>query len=120
MYNSVNVPHPSHSGQYCFMCDQPASDVCIDCGKGNPFTDDITHLCFCGMCSQLWHKNPARHNHKPHPKRFHGDFSTGRLELLSVICIETSHYVCFTRIMGSGKDQWLFFDSMADRTGIYT
>ncbi len=35
-----------------------------------------------------------------------------------MICIETSHYVCFTRdprddIEGKGK--WIFFDSMADR-----
>ena len=35
----------------------------------------------------------------------------GCLQLLSVICIETSHYVCFTRL----EDQWLFHDSMADR-----
>ena len=34
------------------------------------------------------------------------------LELLSVICIETSHYVCFTRHSGN---QWVFFDSMASR-----
>ena len=34
-----------------------------------------------------------------------------KMQLLSVICIETSHYVCFTR---SG-DKWLFHDSMADR-----
>ena len=34
-----------------------------------------------------------------------------KLKLLSVICIETSHYVCYTR---SG-DKWLFHDSMADR-----
>ena len=33
------------------------------------------------------------------------------LELLSVICIETSHYVCFSR----SEDQWIFFDSMANR-----
>ena len=39
-------------------------------------------------------------------------------QLLSVLCIETSHYVCFTRITGSsGKDEWVFFDSMAERQG---
>ena len=41
-----------------------------------------------------------------------------KLKLISVICIETSHYVCFTRITGSGDDQWLFFDSMAERQGL--
>ena len=34
-----------------------------------------------------------------------------RLELLSVICIETSHYVCFAR----QEKRWIFFDSMANR-----
>ena len=38
-------------------------------------------------------------------------FSISELELLSVICIETSHYVCFTRV----DQQWIFFDSMANR-----
>ena len=46
------------------------------------------------------------------------DFDTGTLQLLSVLCIETSHYVCFTRITGSGKDEWVFFDSMAERQGM--
>jgi len=41
----------------------------------------------------------------------------GTLQLLSVLCIETSHYVCFTRIMEPEKDEWVFFDSMAERPG---
>jgi ubiquitin thioesterase CYLD len=36
---------------------------------------------------------------------------TAHLQLLSVLCIETSHYVCFTR----SEDKWIFMDSMADR-----
>ena len=35
------------------------------------------------------------------------------LKLLSVICIQTSHYVCFTRSVT--QNRWIFFDSMADR-----
>ena len=39
------------------------------------------------------------------------------MELFAVVCIETSHYVTFTRC-GSGADAtWCFFDSMADRKG---
>ena len=34
------------------------------------------------------------------------------LKLLSVICIETSHYVCFTR---ADDGRWIFHDSMANR-----
>ena len=41
------------------------------------------------------------------------DFTgASNLELLSVICIETRHYVCFTR---HSDNQWVFFDSMASR-----
>ena len=39
------------------------------------------------------------------------------MELFAVVCIETSHYVCFVKC-GSGPDApWCFFDSMADRKG---
>ena len=38
---------------------------------------------------------------------------TAHLKLLSVVCIETSHYVCFSL---SGN-HWVFMDSMADRVG---
>ena len=34
------------------------------------------------------------------------------LKLLSVICIKTSHYVCFTR---ADNERWIFLDSMANR-----
>lgn len=70
-------------------------------------------LSFCNECSNLWHG---------HPNRAQGEHNmedtSVKLKLISVICIETSHYVCFTRITGSGDDQWLFFDSMAERQGI--
>uniref|UniRef100_A0A183EK65 Ubiquitin carboxyl-terminal hydrolase CYLD n=1 Tax=Gongylonema pulchrum TaxID=637853 RepID=A0A183EK65_9BILA len=39
-----------------------------------------------------------------------------KLQLASVLCIETSHYVAFVRAMNANK--WLFFDSMADRVGL--
>jgi len=39
------------------------------------------------------------------------------MELFAVLCIETSHYVCFVKC-GQGTDApWCFFDSMADRRG---
>ena len=36
-----------------------------------------------------------------------------QLKLLSVVCIETSHYVCFCFT----DNHWIFMDSMADRVG---
>lgn len=38
------------------------------------------------------------------------------MELFAVLCIHTSHYVCFVKY-GPGPRSWLFFDSMADRRG---
>lgn len=38
------------------------------------------------------------------------------MELFAVLCIHTSHYVCFVKY-GPGSRSWLFFDSMADRCG---
>jgi ubiquitin thioesterase CYLD len=39
------------------------------------------------------------------------------MDLIAILCIETSHYVCFVKC-GSGPDApWCFFDSMADRKG---
>lgn len=70
-------------------------------------------LSFCDGCSKSWHSHPSRANGEHNME----DTSV-KLKLVSVICIETSHYVCFTRVTGSGNDQWLFFDSMAERQGL--
>lgn len=42
------------------------------------------------------------------------------MELFAVICIRTSHYVAYCKTACSEKAPWVFFDSMADREGIYT
>ena len=70
-------------------------------------------LSFCNGCSKLWHGHPDRTQGGDH----NTEDTSVKLKLISVICIETSHYVCFTRVTGSGDDQWLFFDSMAERQG---
>ncbi|KAH0617350.1 hypothetical protein JD844_015408 [Phrynosoma platyrhinos] len=48
----------------------------------------------------------------------HGSLRVPRekLELFAVLCIETSHYVSFVKY-GPDKENWMFFDSMADRHG---
>ena len=65
---------------------------------------------FCDTCSERVHSHKARRDHTP--EKCEG----GELELLSVLCIETSHYVCFTR---DPDGRWLFFDSMANRVCEY-
>jgi len=92
--------------------------MCEDCGKEElkPTTNY-----FCEECSVRWHGNPNRRHHKLVMMKSSNDASDGddgRLRLLSVLCIETSHYVCFTRLEGSGSNEWVFFDSMAERPGI--
>jgi ubiquitin thioesterase CYLD len=40
------------------------------------------------------------------------------MELIAVICIETSHYVTFAKCEEpDGVVKWCFFDSMSDRIG---
>ena len=83
--------------------------VCNDCSHQRNQMQ-----CYCSTCSLHWHQNHCDHIHELYNNN---DFDTGILQLLCVLCIETSHYVCFTRITGSGKDEWVFFDSMAERQG---
>ncbi|XP_071823944.1 uncharacterized protein [Apostichopus japonicus] len=40
-----------------------------------------------------------------------------RMELFSVVCIETSHYMAFVKTCSGDGEQWVFFDSMADGRG---
>lgn len=39
------------------------------------------------------------------------------MDLFAVLCIETSHYVCFVKCGQEPDSPWCFFDSMADRRG---
>ena len=82
--------------------------ICDDCSSQNN-----QNQFYCSICSPRWHQNFCDHEHDPNGN----NFDTGTLQLLSVLCNKASHYVCFTRITGSGKDEWVFFDSMAERQG---
>ena len=102
--------------QPCIVCGNAGNIICSKCCKEEVFVNEIKTPFFCDACSSKWHSHDKRRQHKPWAKECQ-DFATGTLQLLSVLCIETSHYVCFTRITGSGKDEWVFFDSMAERPG---
>ncbi|CAB1345495.1 unnamed protein product, partial [Coregonus sp. 'balchen'] len=69
------------------------------------------------------HIHKKRQSHNPCQVGVAGGPWTGplhgtrqRLALFAVTCIETSHYVSFVK-HGPRPDDWLFFDSMADREG---
>lgn len=71
------------------------------------------------------HSHPQRRSHKPAaleiPLAYLGrsiahTLTRDKLELFAVLCIETSHYVSFIKY-GPKNEDWIFFDSMADRQG---
>lgn len=74
------------------------------------------------------HLHPRRKSHRHSklcvPKELQdgagrqSSFPRQRMELFAVLCIETSHYVAFVKY-GGADSAWLFFDSMADRDGVY-
>ena len=98
----------------CCNCNKSSNCVCSDCSN----EPDSKELYLCNDCSVSWHNHPSRQSHRPCQLKSEpsNDFRTGKLQLLSVLCIETSHYVCFTR---ATRNDWVFFDSMAERLGTY-
>ncbi|XP_019849469.1 PREDICTED: ubiquitin carboxyl-terminal hydrolase CYLD-like [Amphimedon queenslandica] len=100
-------------GQKCRLClSGSVSSVCYACPK-ELFNTYDPYVYYCSECNESVHESRKGHrveavDIKP------GSADVGqilKMELLSVICVETSHYVCYTR---SGE-KWLFHDSMADR-----
>ncbi|XP_077170470.1 ubiquitin carboxyl-terminal hydrolase CYLD-like isoform X2 [Paroedura picta] len=107
----------------CCICQGLAVMECLDCYGDHSFS--FGHIKqFCRMCSQQVHKHSNRRCHQPRPLHLPEELSRldhlpdaiprQTMQLFAVLCIETSHYVAFTRY-GAGIHQWLFFDSMADR-----
>lgn len=100
----------------CIVCGCQGTEFCADCGKQQQLKESVSY--FCKECSVLWHNYRDRKHHKlvsRQPSNVVGD--PGRLRLLSVLCEKTSHYVCFTRVQGYVTNEWVFFDSMAERPG---
>uniref|UniRef100_A0A3Q2C6E5 ubiquitinyl hydrolase 1 n=1 Tax=Cyprinodon variegatus TaxID=28743 RepID=A0A3Q2C6E5_CYPVA len=108
--------------QQCIVCGHLAVEECGDCFK-EPIFNPTGFKVFCKKCSAQVHSHPQRHSHQPAaleiPKGYLGrgvphTLTRDRLELFAVLCIETSHYVSFVK-HGPNKEDWIFFDSMADR-----
>lgn len=115
--NVGNIKQPA----VCFVCGSKSFFKCNDCRleQGNGRTLD-----FCRNCSMKFHSNLQRKFHQPYFIGEHeGDDqpltqSIEMLELFAVICIKTSHYVCFTKCGLQPDSPWVFFDSMSDRIGL--
>uniref|UniRef100_A0A8D0GX27 USP domain-containing protein n=1 Tax=Sphenodon punctatus TaxID=8508 RepID=A0A8D0GX27_SPHPU len=109
----------------CYLCQALATVECPEC-YGDPTLGMGRIKQYCSICSQQVHRHCARRSHHPRPLRLPEELSRlhplpgpvphQTMQLFAVLCIETSHYVAFTR-HGPDPHHWLFFDSMADREG---
>lgn len=106
----------------CSICEAVAEWECLQC-----YDDlDITpgHLKqYCPTCNTQVHSHKKRLSHGPVRISVPQESYSGplhctrqRMTLFAVTCIETSHYVSFVK-HGPAPNDWLFFDSMADREG---
>ena len=104
--------HMSFLGQ-CWICADSAWNECRECTsdftKPAQFAPEVVY--FCEKCAQIMHVKGTKRDHHVVQEVAPDTGKINELDLLSVICIETSHYVCFTR----SEDRWVFFDSMAYR-----
>ena len=100
--------------QKCYFClSKTATTICYNCPK-DLYHINEPYVFYCSNCCENAHKSLNDHHcENVELKQGIGDASQiSKLKLLSVICIETSHYVCYTRSQNGG---WLFHDSMANR-----
>uniref|UniRef100_A0A915PWD6 ubiquitinyl hydrolase 1 n=1 Tax=Setaria digitata TaxID=48799 RepID=A0A915PWD6_9BILA len=109
----------------CISCGKRADMMCPECFLTKEvFIGEVT---YCGICYERTH---CGLDHQPQQLTTSNSFSASsslslsrrmqvpqkKLQLSSVLCIETSHYVAFVHAISANK--WIFFDSMADRVGL--
>ena len=103
----------------CFICKNPAQKKCLGCAMDHDSyvlkSEQLVY--FCNTCCSQVHGGSETSAPEQINRRCDKEATDvfPVLNLLSVICIETSHYVCFTRSVAHGQNKWIFFDSMADR-----
>ncbi|XP_021004113.1 ubiquitin carboxyl-terminal hydrolase CYLD isoform X2 [Parasteatoda tepidariorum] len=112
------------SPRQCSICGQVAEFECKECY--GQFGEGLDSIAFCQKCMDKSHSHKKRARHRSVKLSIPSEFKMLKdhtpvpriyMELFAVVCIETSHYVCFVKC-GSGPDApWCFFDSMADRKG---
>ncbi|CAL9694099.1 unnamed protein product [Knipowitschia caucasica] len=107
----------------CSICESAAEWECVQCYEDTDITPGQLKQ-YCSTCNTQVHSHKRRSSHSPLnisvscPSSLHGAprCTRQRMSLFAVTCIETSHYVSFVR-HGETPQDWLFFDSMADREG---
>ncbi|XP_030043594.1 LOW QUALITY PROTEIN: ubiquitin carboxyl-terminal hydrolase CYLD-like [Microcaecilia unicolor] len=109
----------------CCICQALALVECRDCYEDLNITPGGIKQ-YCMICNKQVHCHRNRRDHEPQTLQLPEELldQTGfpsfvprqTMQLFAVLCIETSHYVAFTKY-GPGDADWSFFDSMADREG---
>uniref|UniRef100_A0A1I8JL27 USP domain-containing protein n=1 Tax=Macrostomum lignano TaxID=282301 RepID=A0A1I8JL27_9PLAT len=122
--SNLLTEHP----RQCCVCGKLAELECHDCFL--QFQEASKDYTFCKKCfdNNKDHKNPKA-QHKTvgikYPKQVTKKYGKDKpvecpvkMKLFAVVCIHTSHYVCFLRLCqpDNRPAKWLFFDSMADRS----
>ncbi|XP_061832055.1 ubiquitin carboxyl-terminal hydrolase CYLD isoform X2 [Nerophis lumbriciformis] len=108
----------SEGPQQCILCGKLAQEECLDCFEEPVFGCTGCKI-FCSTCSaqRRSHQTAALNIPKGYMEQAAANNgSRDIMELFAVLCIETSHYVSFLKYGPDSKD-WIFFDSMADRSG---
>ena len=110
--NNKTFTEAKGNDQKCHFClSEPATVCCKTCPKELFHTEDDS-IPYCIDCHVKCHTTERTSHEVEEIKSNDGGQSRfSKMRLLSVICIETSHYVCYTRC----GNKWLFHDSMANR-----
>lgn len=112
------------SPRQCVICGVLAEWECSACFGDHD--SGLQSTAFCHSCLTRTHQHARRIDHKTERLKTPVGWNkqkTGKpipriyMELVAVVCIETSHYVSFVRCGDSPRAPWCFFDSMADRKG---
>uniref|UniRef100_A0AAQ4QAR7 Glutathione hydrolase n=1 Tax=Gasterosteus aculeatus aculeatus TaxID=481459 RepID=A0AAQ4QAR7_GASAC len=108
-----------NSPRECFICGHLAAFECLQCLPDRKLQPGRIKQ-YCSTCNSQVHSHPARQGHSPKalsvPARSESPVPRHVMQLLAVLCIQTSHYVSFVKF-GPDPRSWVFFDSMADRCG---
>ncbi|XP_071482472.1 uncharacterized protein, partial [Diadema antillarum] len=115
----------------CTICGQLATLECRDCRPDVGICEEFIKS-FCESCFIMTHERSKPHHKKKaltvseeirslsqELESHEPLFQPQMMELFAVVCIQTSHYVAFVRAEPQ-SDQWVFFDSMADRDASHT
>ncbi|KAM4588049.1 ubiquitin carboxyl-terminal hydrolase CYLD [Odontesthes bonariensis] len=110
-----------NSPRECFVCGRLAEFECLQCLPDRKLQPGRIKQ-YCATCNSQVHTHPSRCSHSPSALAVPADVPTDtpvprhKMQLFAVLCIKTSHYVSFVKY-GPSPHSWLFFDSMADRSG---